>query len=37
MLGDGRWEIEGLAAWNASVAHQRVGVSPIDVLSDVGR
>ncbi len=35
MLGDGRWEVEGVAEWNASVAQDKAGVSPIDVLSEL--
>jgi hypothetical protein len=35
MLGDGRWEVEGVAVWNASVAAERAAVSPIDVLSEL--
>src|SRR5712691_8003271 len=35
MLGEGRWEVEGVAAWNASVAKDKAGVSLIDVLSEL--
>jgi len=31
-LGDGRWEMEGVAAWNASVAQDKVGVKPYRCL-----
>ena len=35
MLGDGHWDVEGVAAWNASVAQDKAGVSSIDVLSEL--
>lgn len=35
MLGDGRWEVDGVAAWNAAVAQDKAGVSPIEVLSEL--
>jgi hypothetical protein len=35
MLGDGRWEVDGVATWNAAVAQDKAGVSPSEVLSDL--
>jgi hypothetical protein len=35
LLGDGRWEIDGVAQWNASVAKDKQTVTPIEVLGDL--